>query len=140
MDDALKPVDLTDTPDAPLPGTAGRAAREKPELWRALQELGEQASAAGPLDARTRRLVHLALAIGGGSEGATHSHVRRARAEGLTPEEMEHVAWLAVTTLGWPQAIKGLTWIRDVTDRRKGEGPRVSPRARGAGPTGPARP
>jgi hypothetical protein len=22
---------------------------------------------------------------------------------------------LAVTTLGWPQAIKGLTWIRDVT-------------------------
>jgi hypothetical protein len=22
---------------------------------------------------------------------------------------------LAVTTLGWPQAIKGLTWIMDVT-------------------------
>jgi hypothetical protein len=29
--------------------------------------------------------------------------------------ELEHVALLAVTTLGWPQAIKGLTWIRDVT-------------------------
>jgi hypothetical protein len=22
---------------------------------------------------------------------------------------------LAVTTLGWPQAVKGLTWIKDVT-------------------------
>ena len=30
-------------------------------------------------------------------------------------EELEHVAFLAITTLGWPQAIRGLTWIRDVT-------------------------
>jgi hypothetical protein len=25
------------------------------------------------------------------------------------------VAFLAITTLGWPQAIRGLTWVRDVT-------------------------
>lgn len=109
------PEDFTDAPDTALPGYAGRAASEQPDLWRALQELGAQASQAGPLDARSRRLVHLALALASDSEGAVHSHVRRGLAEGLEPEALEHVAWLAVTTLGWPQAIRGLTWIRDVT-------------------------
>ena len=100
----------------PLPSAASRVAREHPELWRAFQALGAAASAAGPLDARTRRLVNLALAIGGDSEGATHSHARRAVAEGFTADELEHVALLAVTTLGWPRAIKGLSWIRDITE------------------------
>lgn len=106
---------ISDTPQVDLPGTAGQVASEKPELWRAFQQLGAATGAAGPLDERSRRLVNLALAIGADSEGATHSHSRRAMAEGLAPEELEHVAFLAITTLGWPQAIRGLTWIRDVT-------------------------
>ena len=106
----------TDGSAVPLPGAASRVAGEHPELWRAFQALGAAASATGPLDARTRRLVNLALAIAGDSEGATHSHTRRAMAEGLRPDELEHVALLAVTTLGWPRAIKGLSWIRDVTE------------------------
>jgi alkylhydroperoxidase/carboxymuconolactone decarboxylase family protein YurZ len=69
------------------------------------------------LSEREQRLVNLALAIGGDSEGATHSHCRRALAEGLSPEDLEHLAFLGITTLGWPQAIRALTWIRDVTRR-----------------------
>ena len=111
------PSDLSDAPNVELPGTAGQVAREKPELWRAFQELGAATGRAGPLGGREQRLVNLALAIGGDSEGATHSHSRRALAEGLTAEELEHVAFLAITTLGWPQAIRALTWIRDVTRR-----------------------
>lgn len=106
---------ITDTPEVDLPGAAGRIAREKPELWDAFARLGQATSDAGPLDDRSRRLVNLALAIGADSEGATHSHCRRALAEGMSAEELEHVAFLAITTLGWPQAIRGLTWIRDVT-------------------------
>lgn len=116
MADKERAEETTDTPTAHLPSYAGRAAHEQPGLWRALQDLGREASRAGPLDARTRRLVHLAMAVGSGSEGAAHSHARRALAEGLSAEEIEHVAWLAVTTLGWPQAIRALTWIRDVTE------------------------
>jgi alkylhydroperoxidase/carboxymuconolactone decarboxylase family protein YurZ len=67
------------------------------------------------LTEREQRLVNLALAIGGDSEGATHSHARRAVAEGLSGPELDHIAFLAITTLGWPQAIRGLSWIRDVT-------------------------
>lgn len=102
-----------------VPGAAADVAREHPELWQALQVLGDQVTHAGPLDARTCRLVHLAFAIAGGSEGATHSHARRAVAEGIDARELEHVALLAITTLGWPQAIRGLTWVRDIAHGKK---------------------
>lgn len=101
--------------DVGLPGVAGRVADEQPELWAAFQALGATSARAGPLDDVSRRLVGLALAIGAGSEGATHSHVRRGLADGLSPEQLDHVAFLAVTTLGWPQAMRGLSWIRDIT-------------------------
>lgn len=109
------PTEISDAPQVELPGTAGLVARERPELWRAFQALGAVAGKAGPLSEREQRLVNLALAIGGDSEGATHSHTRRALAEGMSGEELDHVAFLAITTLGWPQAIRALTWIRDVT-------------------------
>lgn len=112
------PSDISDTPHVELPGAAGQVATEKPELWRAFQALGAAAGAAGPLSEREQRLVNLALAIGGDSEGATHSHARRAVAEGLSADDLDHVAFLAITTLGWPRAIRGLTWIRDVTKPR----------------------
>jgi 4-carboxymuconolactone decarboxylase len=98
-----------------LPAAAMGIAQEHPALWQSFQQLGEQVSLAGPLDERTRHLVHLAYAIGADSEGATHSHVRRALASGIRPEEIDHVALLAVTTMGWPKAMKGLTWVRDIT-------------------------
>lgn len=84
-------------------------------MWAALQQLGTALGEAGPLDGHTKRLVHLAIAIGANSRGAVHSHCRRGLAEGLSAAELEHVALLAATTLGWPQAVKGLTWIKDVT-------------------------
>ena len=112
------PSDISDAPGVELPGTAGQVAKEKPELWRAFQALGAETGNAGPLNEREQRLVNLALALGGDSEGATQSHARRGLADGLSPQDLEHVAFLAITTLGWPQAIRGLTWVRDVT--RKG--------------------
>ncbi len=110
----------SDATKAKLPGAALHMAREHPDVWEAFQHLGEKASRAGPLDARARRLIHLALAIAAGSEGATHSHARRASSEGISPAELEHVAVLAITTIGWSQAIKGLTWVRDITRARPG--------------------
>jgi alkylhydroperoxidase/carboxymuconolactone decarboxylase family protein YurZ len=56
------------------------------------------------------------LAIGAGSEGAVHSHARRALAEGVPPEALRHVALLAVPTQGFPRAAAALSWIGDVTN------------------------
>ena len=114
MDDRQS-SNVTDTPEVPVPGLAGRVAQEQPDLWAAFQQLGEASSGAGPLNERERRLVHLAFAIAADSQGATHSHTRRAIAEGLEATELDHVALLAITTLGWPHAIRGLSWIRDIT-------------------------
>src|ERR1700730_12816402 len=109
------PADLSENPTVTLPSAAQLIGEHHPNVWAAFQQLGAALSQTGPLDGRTKRLVHLALAIGANSHGAVHSHARRGLAEGLAAAELEHVALLAVTTLGWPQAIKGLTWIRDVT-------------------------
>jgi 4-carboxymuconolactone decarboxylase len=115
-----QPKPASDATNVTLPGAAQHMAREHSEVWEAFQQLGEKASGAGPLDRRARRLIHLALAIAAGSEGATHSHARRASSEGITAEELEHVAILAITAVGWSQAMRGLTWVRDIIRARPG--------------------
>ena len=101
-----------------LPSGAGNVARAYPAVWEAYAALGKATAEAGPLDERTRRLVKLALSIGASSEGAVHSHTRRAVAEGILKTELRQVALLAITTLGLPQAVKGLSWIEDIADPR----------------------
>ena len=66
-----------------LPGFLDRVIADYPEVWRAYRQLGDAAAAAGPLDAHSQRLVKLALAVGARSQGAVHSHARRALREGI---------------------------------------------------------
>ena len=99
-----------------LPSGAGKVADDYPEVWQAFASLGKACAEAGPLDARTRRLVKLALAVGSGSEGAVHSHMRRAMDEGIEPEALKQVAMLAIPTLGLPSGVAALTWIEDITE------------------------
>jgi alkylhydroperoxidase/carboxymuconolactone decarboxylase family protein YurZ len=98
-----------------LPATVERFEDSYPSVWEAFMKLGDECHNAGPLDEKTRRLIKIALAIGAGLEGGTHSAVRNAKAAGVSVEEMNHVALLSITTLGWPAAIRGLTWISDAT-------------------------
>lgn len=86
------------------------------DVWKAFTQLGNRCHEAGPLDEKTRRLVKVALAIGAGLEGGTHSAVRNALAAGVSPEEIRHTAVLAVTTIGFPSAVRALTWIDDCLD------------------------
>jgi alkylhydroperoxidase/carboxymuconolactone decarboxylase family protein YurZ len=106
---------MAEHPDE-LPSGAGDLARKYPAIWQAYSGLGEACADAGPIDGKARRLVKLALAIGALSEGAVHSHVRRALNEGISKEEIKHVALLAIPTLGFPQGVRVLTWIEDITD------------------------
>lgn len=99
-----------------LPATAGDIAECHPDVWSAYSALGKATAEAGPLTERERRLVKLALAIGADSEGGVHSHVRRARGEGIETTALEHVALLAIPTLGFPRAAAAYTWIGDLND------------------------
>jgi len=100
-----------------LPNIVETLRAEQPEVWARYVDLEAALAKAGPLDPPTQRLVKLALALGARLEGAVHSHARRALHEGLTREELLHVALLGVTTLGWPQATAGRAWILDVVDK-----------------------
>ena len=56
------------------------------------------------------------MALGAREEGAVHSHTRRGLKQGISRAELLHVAYLGVTTLGWPHATAGRAGILDVTD------------------------
>ena len=99
-----------------LPGFLDRVITDYPDVWRAYRMLGAAAAAAGPLDARSQRLVKLALAIGARSQGAVHSHARRALREGIPAAALLQVPLLAVSSIGWSAAMASLAWVRDVTD------------------------
>jgi alkylhydroperoxidase/carboxymuconolactone decarboxylase family protein YurZ len=103
-----------------LPHGARTMADRHAPVWRAYADLGATVTQAGPLDARVRRLVKVALAMAAGLEGGTHSHAQRARDEGITAEELRHIALLAIPTLGFPAAVRGMTWIDDVLENRTG--------------------
>jgi len=98
-----------------MPGAAGELAEQHPDIWSAYSALGKACADAGPLSDREKRLVKLALAVGAGSEGAVHSHSRRARSEGIEEAALGQIALLAIGTLGLPSAVAAKTWIEDRT-------------------------
>ena len=101
----------------PGPPKAFRDFAERfPKINQAWNLLGE-ASDEGPLDAKTRRLIKLAVSIGVRSEGATHSAVRKALAAGASPDELYQVVALAASTIGLPNAVAAFTWVEDVAKK-----------------------
>jgi hypothetical protein len=62
------------------------------------------------LNRRERKLVELALEIGGRRQGRTIDGVRHLIQDGFAPTELLEVGLLAVTKMDCPQA---LTWVND---------------------------
>ena len=101
-----------------LPKPFVRFQQEVPAVAAAYEALGQAVHAAGPLTEKTRSLVKLAVSIGALREGAVHAHSRKALAAGASPEEMRHVAYLALPTIGFPGMMAALSWVNDVLDAR----------------------
>ena len=83
-----------------------------PRLAQAWSLMAEEAQDS-PLDEKTARLIKLAIAAGAMREGAVHASVRKARALGISAEEMEQVVALAASILGLPSTVAVFSWIRD---------------------------
>jgi 4-carboxymuconolactone decarboxylase len=99
-------------PDVPQPYLALRT--RYPKVLQALDVLGETLRQAGPLPAKESHLIQLAASVASRSEGAAHSHARRAIEAGATPEEIRHTVLLLVSTIGFPATVAGLAWVEDV--------------------------
>ncbi len=82
----------------------------------ALDELGKTIRQEGPLEEKTAHLIQLAAAATIRSEGAVHSHARRALEAGVKPEEIYHAIILLTSTIGFPTVSAALSWIKDVIE------------------------
>ncbi len=87
-------------------------------FMKALEELGEAVRREGPLPAKTAQLIQLAAAAGIRSEGAVHSHTRRALQAGATPAEIYHALILLTSTIGFPTVSAALSWASDAITRQ----------------------
>lgn len=99
-----------------LPSHFRRFQQAHPDVVKAFEQLGKCVHDGGPLSERERRLVKLGIAIGVNTEGAVHSALRQALGAECSREDAEHVALLAITTLGWPRAMAAMSWVYDVLD------------------------
>jgi alkylhydroperoxidase/carboxymuconolactone decarboxylase family protein YurZ len=96
--------------------TVRKLIANHPQAWTSFQDYITAVEQTGPLDARSQSLVKVALAASGRSEGSFHFHVRRALEEGLSADELRHVALLAAPILGFATAAEALRWIDDLLD------------------------
>lgn len=86
------------------------------EVFIQYQALGKVCRESGPLDDKSQSLVKLGIAIGSNSRGGVMSHTRKALEAGANPEEINHTALLALSTIGFPNMISAMSWINEVID------------------------
>lgn len=97
-----------------LPKHYKKLMQDYPEYMQAVKQLGEKANQLGPIQGKYAHLIQLAAAASQGSEGAVHSHTRRALESGAKPEEIRHAVIILTSTLGFPQVSAALSWVEDV--------------------------
>lgn len=97
-----------------LPGHYVDMRKRFKGFMKAVDNLGKAASAAGPIDEKTSQLIQLAAAAAMRSEGAVHSHTRRALKSGANPEDIHHAIILLTSTIGFPAVSAALSWADDV--------------------------
>ncbi len=88
-----------------------------PDYFDAVEALGTAVRRAGPLDEQVIQLVQLGAAAAIRSEGAVHSHARRALEAGASPEQIHHALLSLTSTIGFPTVVAALSWADDVIGR-----------------------
>ena len=99
-----------------VPDMYMKLKRRHAGLFAAAEALGQAARKEGPLDGRQAQLIQLAAAAAIRSEGAVHSHTRRALESGATPEEVRHTLVLLVSTIGFPSVVAATSWAEDIIE------------------------
>jgi alkylhydroperoxidase/carboxymuconolactone decarboxylase family protein YurZ len=88
--------------------------QQYPDYLDAVEALGATVRHAGPLEEKVIQLIQLGAAAAIHSEGAVHSHVRRAVEAGATAEEIRHTLISLTSTIGFPTVVAAVSWADDV--------------------------
>ena len=81
------------------PSPAAERRRETREKFHAFLEA---ANGPGALGARTKRAMAIALSVLARCGPCVKHHVRKAKEEGFSPEEIDEAAWMAIAFGGSP--------------------------------------
>lgn len=105
--------------DEPVPQPDGSRTfgEQYPELFERLQSLRDALRDHGPLSERDIRLVTLAFAIAKGLHSSVTAETSKAQKAGVTHEEIEQVALLSATELGFSHTMNALGVINPRTGR-----------------------
>ena len=85
-------------------------------VMKSLETLGQATDEAGPIDRKTAHLIQLAASTALRSEGAVHSHIKRALKAGASPDEIRHALILLTPTIGFPTVAAALSWAEDLLE------------------------
>ncbi|MCK4838229.1 MAG: carboxymuconolactone decarboxylase family protein [Desulfobulbaceae bacterium] len=96
-----------------------RVKNRFPDFLNAVESLGTAARNEGPIDEKGSQLIQLAAAAAIRSEGAVHSHTRRAIEAGAQVDEIYHALILLTSTIGFPNVMAALSWAEDVLEDTK---------------------
>ena len=81
-----------------------------------MEALGTAVRHTGPLEEIVVQLIQLGAAAAIRSEGAVHSHTRRALEAGATPEQIRHTLISLTSTIGFPTVVAAISWADDVIE------------------------
>lgn len=93
-----------------------RMKEKMPAFVAAVDNIGSLIQQAGPLDEKSIQLIQLAASAAIRSEGALHSHTRRALKAGASPAEIRHALLCLTSTIGFPGVADALSWADDEID------------------------
>ncbi len=84
------------------------------DYGKILADLGQNVKDLGPIDNKTCELIQLGAAATLRSEGAVHSHARRAIESGASVEEVYQSLILLTGTIGFPNVAAAISWVDDL--------------------------
>lgn len=97
-----------------LPSQFLRIKKRHRKFFNAVEALGKTVKKEGPIKEKNAQLIQLAAATAIKSEGAVHSHAKRAIAAGATRKEVYHAIIILTNTIGFPTVSAALSWVNDV--------------------------
>jgi AhpD family alkylhydroperoxidase len=88
--------------DHPSPDAVATVTGGTTEAEAKFHEFLKSAGSPGALDGRTKRAIAIALSVLAKCEPCVKSHIKKAREEGFSQDEIDEAAWLAISFGGSP--------------------------------------
>ena len=89
--------------------------KEFPEIHAHHEALGKEIhEESGPLDAKSRWLIKIAISAACNHKRALATHIKKAKAAGVVDEEIKHALLLLIPTAGFPVFMKAYSVLESM--------------------------